>query len=157
MENPVFFESVLERLPKKGGEFYMMVPDEVAAVFVEGRRPARVRCTLNATVDFQCAIRPMGGGGFYINIGTPIRQAGKLTLGQKLSAKVWKDESEFGRDMPEELTELLEIDEEGKRLFYECLPSKQRAIIYYISGARSIQVRIDRAIMMIGRLKGSGH
>ena len=153
MDNEVYFEATLDRLPKKGGEFYIMVPDEIAAVFVEGRKPARVRCLLNGAVDFQCAIRPKGGGGFYINIGTPIRQEGKFVLGQKLSAQLREDDSEFGRDVPEELQELLEIDEEGKRLFYESLPSHQRGIIYYVAGAKSVQVRVDRAIMMINRLK----
>lgn len=153
MENVVRFESILDRLPKKGGEFYMVVPDEVAVLFVEGRKPARVRCLLNGHVDFQCAIRPKGGGGFYINIGTPLRQQVKLVLGQKLHAEVRPDDSEFGRDVPEELQELLELDEEGKRLFDESLPSHQRAIIYYVAGAKSVQVRIDRAIMMINRLK----
>ncbi|MCF0042043.1 YdeI/OmpD-associated family protein [Dyadobacter fanqingshengii] len=153
MEDVVRFESTLDRLPRKGGEFYMIVPDEVAVQFVEGRKPARVRCLLNDKVDFQCAIRPKGEGGFYINIGTPLRQEGKFVLGQKLHVQIRKDESEFGRDMPEELQELLELDEEGKRLFYESLPSHQRAIIYYVAGAKSVQVRIDRAIMMINRLK----
>jgi len=153
MEDVVRFESILDRLPRKGGEFYMLVPDEVAMQFVEGRKPARVRCLLNGKVDFQCAIRPKGGGGFYINIGTPLRQEGKFVLGQKLYAEVRKDESEFGRDVPEELQELLDMDEEGKRLFYDSLPSHQRAIIYYVAGAKSVQVRIDRAIMMINRLK----
>ncbi|NIJ54986.1 YdeI/OmpD-associated family protein [Dyadobacter arcticus] len=154
MNEAVLFESVLDRLPKKGGEFYMVVPDEIAVQFVEGRKPARVRCKLNDLVEFQCAIRPRGGGGFYINIGTPLRQEGKFVLGQKLFAKVWKDDSEFGRDMPEELFELLEMDEEGKRLFYESLPSHQRAVIYYVAGAKSVQIRIDRAIMLVNRLKG---
>lgn len=153
MENVVRFESILDRLPRKGGEFYMIVPDEVAVQFVQGRKPARVRCLLNGHVDFQCAIRPKGGGGFYINIGTPLRQQGKLVLGQKLHAEVKPDDSEFGRDVPEELQELLEMDEEGKRLFDGSLPSHQRAIIYYVAGAKSVQVRIDRAIMMINRLK----
>ncbi|SKC18478.1 YdeI/OmpD-associated family protein [Dyadobacter psychrophilus] len=153
MEDVVRFESTLDRLPRKGGEFYMLVPDEVAMQFVQGRKPARVRCLLNGKVDFQCAIRPKGGGGFYINIGTPLRQEGKFVLGQKLNAEIRKDESEFGRDVPEELQELLEMDEEGKRLFYESLPSHRRAIIYYVAGAKSVQVRIDRAIMMINRLK----
>ncbi|MCF0062704.1 YdeI/OmpD-associated family protein [Dyadobacter chenwenxiniae] len=153
MEDVVRFESTLDRLPGKGGEFYMIVPDEVAMQFVQGRKPARVRCLLNDKVDFQCAIRPKGGGGFYINIGTPLRQEGKFVLGQKLHAEIRKDESEFGRDMPEELYELLEMDEEGKRLFHESLPSRQRGIIYYVAGAKSVQVRVDRAIMMINRLK----
>ena len=154
MIQPIHFESRIDRLPRKGGEFFMMVPDEVAAVFVEGRRPARVRCRLNDAVEFQCAIRPKGGGGFYINVGTPIRQAAKLVLGQTIAATVIRDDSEYGRDMPEELKELLAMDDEGDRLFHEQLPSMQRNIIHYVSGAKSVQIRIDRAIMMINRLKG---
>jgi hypothetical protein len=154
LEEAVHFESRLDRLPRKGGEFYIMVPDEVAQHFVEGRRPARVRCRLNGHVDFQCAIRPKGGGGFYINVGAPLRQEGKLGLGQMLHVEVRKDDSELGRDMPEELHELLELDEEGKRRFFASLPSHRRAIIHYIAGAKSVQIRIDRAIMMINRLKG---
>lgn len=153
MEDEIHFESFLERLPKKGGEFYMMVPDDVAAQFVEGRKPARVRCVLNGHVNFQCAIRPKGGGGFYINVGTPLRQEGKLVLGQKLHAAIRKDDSEYGRDMPEELQELLMQDEEANRLFESAKPVNQRAIIYYVAGAKSIQVRIDRAIVMVDRLK----
>lgn len=156
MENILHFEAILERLPGKGGVFYIIVPDQIAQEFVEGRRPARIRCRLNGVVEFQCAIRPKGGGGFYINVGAPLRQQGKFVLGRKLSVQVWKDDSEFGRDMPEELTELLDIDPQGKDLFYASLPSMQRAIIHYISGAKSVQIRIDRAIMMIDRLKVKG-
>jgi hypothetical protein len=156
MENSIHFESILDRLPAKGGVFYMVVPDQIAQQFVEGRRPARVRCKLNGMVEFQCAIRPKGDGGFYINVGTPLRQQSKFTLGQKLSVQVWKDESEFGRDMPEELQELLAMDEEGNQLFSKLLPSHQRGIIHYVAGAKAVQVRIDRAIMMINRLKVKG-
>ncbi len=156
MEGIVQFESKLDRHPGKGGLYYMVVPDEIAAQFVSGRKPERVRCRLNEQVNFQCAVRPMGGGGFYINVGTPIRQEGHFVLGQKLSVSLQKDDSKYGRDMPEELTELLAIDEEGNKLFHQLLPSHQRAIIYYVDGAKAVQVRIDRAIMMIDRLKTQG-
>ena len=156
METPVYFESILDRLPKKGGEFYMIVPDEVAVQFVTGRRPERVRCLLNGRINFQCAIRPRGGGGFYINIGAPIRREGHLLPGQKLFASIQKDDSEYGRDLPEELQELLAIDEDGNRLFQQLLTGHQRGIIHYVAGAKSIQIRIDRAIKMIDRLKGKG-
>ena len=131
----------------------MMVPDEVAERFVQGRKPARVRCVINGAVHFQCAIRPKGGGGFYINVATPLRQQGKFVLGQKLYATVRKDDSEYGRDMPEELQELLAQDEDAKRLFENAKPVNQRAVIHYIASAKSVQVRIDRAIMMTDRLK----
>ncbi|TDE08389.1 YdeI/OmpD-associated family protein [Dyadobacter psychrotolerans] len=153
MENAVSFHSVLERFAKKGGEFYMIVPDEVARQFVTGRKPGRVRCRLNDQIDFQCAIRPMATGAFYINLANEIRKKAKIVLSDKLSATVVKDDSEYGRDMPIELTELLEQDPEGFELFQNLLASHQRGIIHYVDSAKSVQLRIDRAVKMINRLK----
>ncbi|WP_439583150.1 YdeI/OmpD-associated family protein [Dyadobacter bucti] len=156
MAGPVLFESLLERFPGKGGFYYLIVPDEVAELFVEGRKPGRMVCLLNEKVEFQCAIRPKGDGGFYINVATALRTKAKIRLGDKIQVQVRKDESTYGRDMPEELTELLAIDEEGNRLFHELTPSHQRGIIHYIASSNVVQTRIDRAIKMIDRLKVVG-
>jgi len=153
MEDFVHFESLLERFTGKAGNFYMGVPMEVAHQFMTDRKPVRMFCVLNEKVEFQCAIRPKGDGGFFINIATQLRAEGKLKLGDKLFVKVKRDESTYGRDMPEELTELLAIDEEGNRRFHELLPSHQRGIIHYIASSKVVQTRIDRAIKMIDRLK----
>ncbi|MDQ6482120.1 YdeI/OmpD-associated family protein [Dyadobacter sp. LHD-138] len=153
MAEPVHFESLLERFPDKGGYYFIIVPDEVAEQFVEGRKPVRMVCLLNGNTEFQCAIRPKGGGGFYINVATALRTQAKIRLGDNIHVQVWKDESIYGRDMPEELTELLAIDEEGNRLFHMLIPSHQRGIIHYVASSSVVQTRIDRAIKMIDRLK----
>jgi hypothetical protein len=153
LEEFVNFETRIDRFDGKAGSYYIPVPDEVAAIFVTGRKPERVRCVLNGTVEFQCAIRPISGAGFYINVATQIRNQARVVLGQTVKAAVKKDDSVYGRDMPEELGELLSQDEQGNTLFHEILPSKQRGIIHYIASAKSVQVRVDRAIMMINRLK----
>ncbi|RAJ94478.1 bacteriocin resistance YdeI/OmpD-like protein [Larkinella arboricola] len=148
----VRFESILERFEQRDRTHYMAVPDEVAQQFTRPK-PVRIMCLLNDSIEFHCALRPKGDGSFFISIGTPIRQQGKLQLGDRLQVVIWKDDSQYGRKMPEELTELLAIDEEGNRLFHALTPNQQRGIIYYVDGAKTPQVRIDRAIMMIDRLK----
>lgn len=153
MTEAVHFDSLLERFPDKGGYYYMAVPDEVAGQFVEGRKPVRIVCVLNAHTEFQCAIRPKGDGSFYINVATVLRTRARIRLGDKIHASIRKDESTYGRDMPEELTELLAIDEEGNKLFHALVPSHQRGIIHYIASSSVVQTRIDRAIKMIDRLK----
>ncbi len=153
MEDQVYFDSILTRFEKANREYYIAVPDEVAAIFVTGRKPVRMRCIINDTVKFQCAIRPIAYGGFYINVSASLRQEGQLVLGQKVSVAVIKDDSEYGRDIPEELLELLSQDEEGRRCFENILPSNQRGIIHYVASAKSVQVRVDRALKMINRLK----
>ncbi|MCF2447677.1 YdeI/OmpD-associated family protein [Dyadobacter sp. CY345] len=153
MKDSLHFESILERLPGKGGLFYMSVPVEIAQQFMPDRKPVRMVCLLNNQVKFQCAIMPKSDGGYYINVGTPLRTEGKFTLGCKLSAEVWQDESQYGRDMPEELAELLAIDEIGDKLFHALLPGHQRGIIHYVASSKVVQTRIDRAIKMLDRLK----
>lgn len=148
----VRFEAVLERFEQRDRTHYIAVPDEVAQQFTR-TQPVRMMCLLNDSIEFHCALRPRGDGSFFISIGTPSRQQGKLRLGDTLRIAIWQDESEYGRKMPEELTELLAIDEEGNRLFHALPPNRQRSIIYYVDGAKSPQVRVDRAIMMINRLK----
>lgn len=150
--DPVRFESVLERFEQRDRTHYIHVPDEVARQFTQ-TKPVRILCLLNDTVEFHCALRPRGDGSFFISVGTPIRQQGKFRLGDQLRAAIWKDESEYGRNMPDELTELFAIDEEGSRLFHALTPNQQRGIIYYVDGAKTPQVRVDRAIKMIDRLK----
>ena len=148
----VRFESLIDRFTYKNGPHYIDVPDEVAKQFTSPK-PVRLLCRLNGTVEFHCALRPKGDGSFFISVGTPIRQQLKAKPGDKVRAAIWKDESEYGRKMPEELLELLAIDEAGNRCFQALTPSHQRGIIYYIDGAKNIQTRIDRAIRMIDRLK----
>lgn len=149
----VHFESVIERYGGFRGH-YIEVSAEASRLF-EGERNLRLLCSINGGEEFHCALRPRGNGNFEVSVGTPVRQAGKLVLGQKVSVSLRRDHSPYGRPMPEELAELLAIDEEGNRLFQALKPSRQRDILYYINGAKSVQVRIDRALMMIERLKKS--
>lgn len=149
----VHFESVIQRYPGYRGH-YIDVPDEAARPFT-GEKNLRLLCSINGGEEFHCALRPKGNGRFEISVGTPVRQAGKLVLGQRVSVSLKRDQSTYGRPMPEELAELLAIDDEANRLFQALKPSRQRDILYYINGAKSVQVRIDRALMMIDRLRKS--
>jgi hypothetical protein len=51
------------------------------------------------------------------------------------------------------LEALLEQDLEGMNAFERITPGQQRYIINYVDGVKSIQKRIDRAIMLIENLK----
>jgi uncharacterized protein YdeI (YjbR/CyaY-like superfamily) len=56
-------------------------------------------------------------------------------------------------DVPEELKELLAQDPEGKRRFdrLDC-SVKERYIIYYVTGVKSSQLRLERALLLITNL-----
>jgi len=147
----VSFTAKLERFTGKGGMHYVTVPDEIVQQFTQSGS-ARMICTLNSLVEFHCALRPKKGW-HYINMGTPIRAKAKLKLGDAVTLSLRPDKSDYGRKMPAELKELLAQDAEADKLFHALLPSKQRGILYYVDAAKSVDKRIERALMFVNRLK----
>jgi uncharacterized protein YdeI (YjbR/CyaY-like superfamily) len=76
-----------------------------------------------------------------------------VCFGDEVIVSLQADTSEYGMEMPEELSELLSQDEEGNRRFHLLTKGRQRYIIHYVSSVKSTQLRIDRAIMLIENLK----
>jgi Domain of unknown function (DUF1905)/Bacteriocin-protection, YdeI or OmpD-Associated len=146
------FHSIIERLPYKGGMHFIRVPQRIALLFSE-RKSVRIFCMINDTIEYPCALRPDGKGGFFINVGTPILKKGNLTLNQKIRTTIRKDNTKYGHKIPAELSELLAQDLEGK-LYWDGLSNgAQRSLIYYIAQAKSIEKRIERSLLFINRLK----
>ncbi|CAN5336467.1 hypothetical protein BH09BAC3_BH09BAC3_37750 [soil metagenome] len=146
------FEAVVERLPMKGSMHLINVPKSVYSKFSE-RKAVRIFCTINDSIRYACALRPNGDGGFFINVATPILRKAKIKVGQKIKVTIKKDDTEYGHTVPEELTELLAQDKEGKKYWDQVPNSAQRAMIYYIAQAKSIDKRIERSLLFINRLK----
>lgn len=146
------FSAIIEKQPFKGGMHYIDVPLVVASVFTE-KKSVRVFCKIDGDVEFPCAIRSNGKGGFFISVGTPVLRKAKLEKGQKISAAIRKDETTYGHKEPKELKELLALDDEGKKYWEGLTNGAQQSLIYYINSAKSIDKRIERSLLFINRLK----
>ncbi|MER2998102.1 YdeI/OmpD-associated family protein [Pontibacter populi] len=145
------YKTYINKLPHLPGH-YIEVPPEVVQQ-LGGSFKARLLCTINDKLTFQGGLVALGGGSGYISINNVrLKQLG-LSAGSEVQVSLQKDESEFGIEMPEELTELLSQDDEGKRRFELLPPGKLRYIIYYVSQVKSSQLRVDRALMLINNLK----
>ena len=129
---------------------------EVPAAIVKkagGAGKQRFICTVNKSEEFPCGLMAYGVGMAYITINKARMKKLKLKPGDTVEVLLVPDESEFGMPMCDELKELLEQDPEGDARFRMLTPGKQRTIIYYIGQVKSSQLRIDRALLMIGNLK----
>ncbi|MCX6186412.1 MAG: YdeI/OmpD-associated family protein [Bacteroidetes bacterium] len=113
----------------------------------------RLLCTLNKQLTFQCGLVALGNGSAYISINKKRMKVLKVKKGDEVNVDLVIDTSEYGMDMPEELEELLIQDIEGKRRFDLLTPGKKRYIIHYISVVKSKQIRLDKALLLIGNLK----
>lgn len=150
--DPVAFKSSIEKKTGKGGFHFVRVPDKIAKQFTD-RKAARVFCTINGKLEFACAIRPDGDGGFFINVNTIKLQKAKLRVGDNVSASVRVDKTTYGHKMPNELKAILDTDEEAKKYWDAVRNSHQRQMIYYIDSAKSIDKRIERSLLFVNRMK----
>ncbi len=146
------FTAKLERFDSNLWHFHIMVPDKVVVHFIKGN-DRRVICRLNDKLEFQCALMPAGNDSYFINLNKKVRDALGLKLGSEVYAELKKDESEYGLPMPEELAELMKIDDEGREVFHSLTPGKQRTMLHFIGTPKNSDIRIRRAICVIDHLK----
>lgn len=115
---------------------------------IKGRYLAKI-----GEITWPCAIMPINKGDGYIIVNKTNAKKLAIRDGDTLNFELDEDSSEYGMPMPEELQVLLDQDEYGKQRFDELTKGKQRNIIYFVSQSKSSQVRIDRAIQLIEKLK----
>lgn len=151
-KNKDSFIAILERFDSNLWYFHILVPKEIAENLITGKN-RRIVCTLNDTESFQCALMHKGGGEFFINVNQKIRTKLRLKLHSEVEVCLQKDKSEYGLPMPEELMELLQIDDEGNTLFHALTRGKQRTLLHMIGTPKSSDIRIRKAICIIDHLK----
>jgi hypothetical protein len=148
------FITVLQKFDSPLWGFHLIVPNEIARTFLdEGVK--RVVCTLGGVAEFQCALMPKGDGSHFINVNKKLREKLKLKLGDVVAVSLRKDESPYGLPMPEEMQELLELDDDGNRLFHDLTPGKQRTLLYIVGSAKTSETRLKRAVVVIDHLKAN--
>lgn len=146
------FEAVLEKLSDEFGYYYVAVSRQINDAFGFKGNSRRVVCTLNGTVEYQCALMPKEGD-FFILVNKKHRDQLGIVLGDTVRVELVRDESKYGLPMPEELREVLDQDTEGDRLFHALTAGKQRTMLYYIGKWKNIDRRIHYALTIIEHLK----
>ncbi|MBO6794102.1 MAG: DUF1905 domain-containing protein [Balneolaceae bacterium] len=147
---PITFNSYLEPQTKVGYSHITVPPEIVEEV---GGFGTRLLCSINGNEQIHCGLMGKGDGRGMIIINKKRQKKWGITIGDEVSATIELDRSKYGAEMPEELEALLEQDREGLKAFEKITAGQQRYILNYVDGVKSIQKRIDRAIMLIENLK----
>ena len=149
------FLTELQKFDSELWYYFIDVPRQVAEHFINSSG-TRVVCTLNESVQFQCALMPKGEGEHFINVNKEHR--GKLGLheGDVVAVALAADTSEYGLPMPDELRTLMDEDPAGDRLFHALTPGKQRNLLYIAGKVKSSQKRSERAYVILEHLKIHG-
>lgn len=128
-----------------------MVPEEVSTHFVESHGK-RVVCTINGTLTYQCALMPLSGEGYFININKANRSKLGLENGAILHIELQVDTSKYGLPMSEEFEEVLRQDELGSAYFHALTPGKQRTLIHYAGNVKSPAIKLRRSMVVVEHL-----
>ncbi len=113
----------------------------------------RAICRLNDKIEFHCAIMPKKEGGHFVNIGLTICKKLKIKEGSKVSATFSVDKTAYQFEMPEELKEVLNTDQEADQIFHSLTEGNQRGLIYLVGQVKSSDKKIERALKIVERLK----
>ena len=152
MEHAVVFTTHIYKLDYLLNVRYLEVPAEIISQ-LGGSMKMRLLCTVNDAVSFQCGMVALGEGKAYITLNRKILKKLDVDLGDEVRVKLEKDESKYGMETPEELSEWLDQDIEARTIFDALSPGKQRYIIYYVNSVKSPLKRMERTTLMIENLK----
>ena len=152
-KNQVEFETELVISTTGSGWHFLLVGNEIVADLGFKDKYRRVVCTINNGEPFQCALLPWGDL-FYIIVSKKKRMG--LVAGDTVKVLLVKDESKYGLPMPEEFEEVLKQDPEGDVMFHALTAGKQRSILYLLSHAKDIDVRIHQGLLIVDHLKTNG-
>lgn len=148
---PIKFQTRIDRLDKLKLN-YLEIPAKIVKE-MGGTFKIRLMCSVNETESFHGGLVALGEGKGYITINNRRMKELGLSVGDWVEVSLSPDESKYGMPVPVELEELLRQDPDGERRFEMLTPGKQRYIIHYINQVKSSQLRIDRALLLIGNLK----
>lgn len=144
------FEGILEKRHKIGGGHFVRVPASVSKFFgTKGR--VRVLGTMNgAQVDR--ALIPDGEGGHDIIVGTDVRKKTKAEEGKKVVIEIYRNPNPDDIDIPEELTEAINMEEEAIRKFAKMTPGMKRNMAYWVNSGKLPETRAKRAVEILRRI-----
>ncbi len=146
------YKSILEKFEGNLWGFHIKVESSIAEKYIE-KNDRRVLCSIDGANSFPCALMPHNSGKYFINLNKTIRTKHRLNIGDTVAFSLEKDDSEYGLPMPEEMKELLAIDDEADKYFHALTPGKQRSLLYIIGKPKRSESRLNKALAITEYLK----
>ncbi|HRE66074.1 MAG TPA: YdeI/OmpD-associated family protein [Cyclobacteriaceae bacterium] len=129
------------------------LPADVVKKLPKGR--VRVEGKLNE-VSFNLGVQSKKSGARYLSISQAMRKAAKIKPGDKVKVMfnlVDPDKLE----LPEEMEAVLAQDEAGAKLWNKLTVGLQRSLVHYINSTKNIDLRIERALYLMNKVKSGAY
>jgi hypothetical protein len=144
------FKGSIDRLESKVYDLHIKVPPAHAeTIIATGNK--RMICLLDHQFEIRSALMP-SKDGWMILINQQLTEKLRSEDGL-VHVQLKPDHSEYGMEMPEELSIMLEQDSEANDHFHKLTPGKQRNLIYIVSKVKNTDSRIKKALAICTHLK----
>ena len=144
------FSTKLEPLEIGITQTCVIVPPEILD-HLPAKGRVRVKGTMN-NISFALAIQSMKNGLKYLAVSRELKKKVGANLGETVQVKFHMVDLEE-LDIPEEMFELLNQDEEAKFVWDKFTTGAKRGLLHYISSAKSVETRIKRSIEIMNKAK----
>lgn len=145
------FAATIQRLDDGLRHHYVAIPPKIVDT-IKKRGTRRVIATING-MEFRRALNSRVDGPTFLVLGQPLLKSLNVKLGDRIQVALAIDEEPDHVEMAEELTAVLDTDEEAAALFYAMTPGKRRSLELYVSSAKSTDTRIKRALDLAQKIK----
>lgn len=136
-------------------KYNLFIPKKHAENIINDEKRAKLKVSYQGNeIDFFAAFRLDKKSGNYKLMFSKAKQKELgVSLNDKLTVQLFKDNSKYGVEMPEELEAVLISDFEAFEIFESLTPGKQRSIIYFIKRMNGVQKKVDKALLLCENLK----
>ncbi len=134
------------------GMHFLAVSTSTANKYIDGKN-RRALCIINKTEKLHVGFMPKKDGNYFITIGAMVLKKLHLKNGDEVTASFEKDDTTYQFNMPEELQEVLDTDDEANKIFHSLTDGNKRGIIYLVTLVKSSDKKIERALKIADKLK----
>lgn len=115
----------------------------------------RVEGKLNQ-VSFNLAIQSKKDGPKYLSVSQAMRKSASVKPGDRVKVSFTIVDPDK-LDLPEEMQAVLEQDNEGAKKWNKLTVGLQRSLVHYINSSKNVDVRIERALFLINKVKSGAY
>lgn len=129
------------------------IPVDIVKNLPAGR--VRVEGKLNQ-IAFNLAIQSKKNGPKYLSVSQAMRKAAGVKAGDKVKVSfAIVDPDKL--DLTEEMEAVLAQDDEGAKKWNKLTVGLQRSLVHYINSSKNIDVRIERALFLVNKVKSGAY
>lgn len=148
------FSSRVEKFKDSMWSFHLKVPVDIASAYLKDKS-SRVMCSIDGQEPFHAGIMSGGKEGKFILLGKDLRKKYRLDDGQKIEVELKEDNSKYGMALPTAMEEMLDQDPIFSDYFHALTAGKQRALIHLVGKMKSVDKRIEKALVICEYLKAA--